>query len=129
MEKLNAVTFPLFLESLSYQRFKIHYCRVENKPYIYVKTNGLHLAGLKEIFTISKSPVLEDAAILINLLVKRLIDTNQKTGVRKDLIRHPIEGYPLRYLVRESSEEKETLIIIGPDDNNLLPGEYGYKNI
>ena len=128
MEKTNVISFPKFLESLHFQRYKIRYCRVENKPHIYVKTDGLFLAGLKEIFTISKSPDLEDAALLINLLVRRLMDTNQKTGVRKDLIRHPTEGYQLRYLIRQSIDEKETLIILGPDDNNLLPGEYGYKN-
>lgn len=120
-------SFLNFLESMEIQKYKIKFCRVEGKPYIYVKTSGLTKIGMKEIFTISKSPELEDAAILLRLLVRRLIDTGQKVGVRKDLIRHPIEGYQLRYLVKECREEMETLVVIAPDENNLLPGELGFN--
>lgn len=126
MEIVNK-NFNEFLENMKIERYKIVYYRPKNKSYIYVKTLGLNSIGMKEIFAISRSRYLSDASLLINLLVRRMMDTNQKEGIRKDLIRHPKEGYQLRYVLKQSKEEPETLLVIGPDENNHLPGEDGYK--
>lgn len=123
-------SFTRFLSSLELKRYKIHFCRVPNKPFIYVKTNGLSDIGLNEVFTISRSPYVEDAELLIRYIVQRLMETGQEVGVRKDLIRHPKTNTPLRYLLKLSQEvdelERRFLLVIGPDENNRLPGEKGY---
>lgn len=123
---MNDCSFSTFMKSMELKRYKIQYCRVQDKPHIYVKTLGLSSVGLNEVFTISKSPYIEDAEILIKHIVKRLMETNQTLGIRRDLISHPLTSQPLRYLVKLAEEVERTLIVIGPDENNRLPGEKGY---
>lgn len=120
------INFSAFLKSMDLERYRIQFFRVPNKPYVYIKTLGLINIGLKEVFTISRSPVLEEAELLLKCLVRRILETGQTEGIRKDLIVHPTTKKPLRYLVKKSLEEADTLIVVGPDENNKLPGEIGY---
>ena len=125
---MGSQTYEQFIQSVEYSKYKIQYSRVSNKPYIVVGTIGLNKIGMSEVFTVSRSSSLDDAAVLINYIVQRLMETNQNLGVRKELIAHPKTHKPLRYLVRQAKDEDEkVLLVIGPDENNLLPGEKGYK--
>jgi hypothetical protein len=119
------VMFSKFINKLNLNKFKIIYSRVEDKNFIYVKTIGLTNIGLKEIFTVSKSPDLKDAGMLIKVLVKGMLDTDQKEGIRSDILKHPITKKPLRCILKKSSEE-DSIIVLCPDKNNKLPGEIGY---
>ena len=83
------ITFSAFLKSMDLERYRIQFFRVPDKPYVYIKTMGLNAIGLKEVFTISRSPVLEEAELLLKHLVRRILETGQKEGIRKDLIVHP----------------------------------------
>lgn len=124
---MEGISFEQFIQTVSRQKYKICYARVPNKSYIFVSTVGLVDVGMNEVFTISRSSSLDDAYVLINYIVKRLMETNQNVGVRRDLIRHPKTQEPLRYLIRKAKDIDSTLLIIGPDENNVLPGEKGYK--
>jgi hypothetical protein len=124
----NDVEFSRFLNRLDLKRYKIKFSRVEDKPHIYVKTVGLKDLGLKEVFTISKSPYINDAEILIKTIVNGILNTNQSEGIRKDIFnrKHPLLGEPIKCLIKSSVEYPSTVIVISPDENNKVPGEKGY---
>ena len=63
--------------------------------------------------------------MLIKVLVKGMLDTDQK---RRNKIRYfKTSNYqkPLRCILKKSSEE-DSIIVLCPDKNNKLPGEIGY---
>lgn len=117
-----------FLSICENTKYKILYSRIGDKDGIYVKTDGLNKIGLHEVFTVSRSNDLDAAYILINRIVESLLITDQRVGIRKDIIRHPVTRVPLRYLVKLAEESERCIIVVGPDENNMLPGEKGYKH-
>jgi hypothetical protein len=122
------VEFSRFLNRLDLRGYKIKFSRVEDKPHIYVKTVGLKELGMKEVFTISKSPYINDAEILIKTIVHGILNTNANEGIRKDIFnrKHPLLGEPIKCLIKSSKDYPSTLIVLSPDENNRVPGESGY---